>query len=157
ARCGLTAIPREFAGDVLIAYGDLPMLSPATLTAFATAHRAAASRLSFITLELADPASYGRVVRDASGAVAAIVEKRDLRTPAHHAIREINTGVYLVDAALLRELLDELKPNNDQNELYLTDIISIARGRGIDILGWRAVDAVEFAGINSMKELAFME
>ena len=129
ARCGMTAIPRDFAGDILITYGDLPMLSPSTLTTFRAAHRAAASKVSFITVTLDDPAAYGRVIRDASGEVTAIVEARDA-TPEQRAIREINTGVYIVDAAFLRDALDALAPNNAQGEYYLTDIIcDCARSR----------------------------
>jgi len=156
ARCGMTAVPRDFAGDIIVTYGDLPMLSPATLQAFRAAHRAAASRLSFISVTLADPAAYGRVLRDSSGDVTAIVEARDA-TPKQRAITEINTGVYLVDAAFLRAALDEIAPNNAQGEYYLTDIVAIARARGMRILGWRASDAAEFAGINSREELATME
>jgi bifunctional UDP-N-acetylglucosamine pyrophosphorylase/glucosamine-1-phosphate N-acetyltransferase len=156
ARCGMTAIPRDFAGDIVITYGDLPMLSPATLEAFRAAHRAAASRVSFISASIAEPAAYGRVVRDSSNEVTAIVEARDA-TPAQLAITEINTGVYLVDAAFLRQALEELSPQNAQGEYYLTDIVAIARGRGMRVLGWRAADANEFAGINSREELASME
>jgi bifunctional UDP-N-acetylglucosamine pyrophosphorylase/glucosamine-1-phosphate N-acetyltransferase len=156
ARCGMTAISRDFAGDILITYGDLPMLSPTTLTKFRDAHRAANSHLSFITVTLDDPAAYGRVVRDSAGEVAAIVEARDA-TSAQLAVNEINTGVYLVDATFLRQALEELSPQNAQGEYYLTDIIAIARARGMRILGWRADDATEFAGINSREELASME
>ncbi len=156
ARCGMTAIPRDFAGDILITYGDLPMLSPSTLTTFRAAHRAAASKVSFITVTLDDPAAYGRVIRDASGEVTAIVEARDA-TPEQRAIGEINTGVYIVDAAFLRDALHALAPNNAQGEYYLTDIIAIARARAMSVLGWRADDETEFAGINSREELATME
>ncbi len=156
ARCGMTALPRDFAGDIIITYGDLPMLSPATLAAFRAAHRAIASRLSFISANVADAGVYGRVTRDASGEVTAIVEARDA-TPAQLALTEINTGVYLVDAAFLRQALEALSPENAQGEYYLTDIIAIARARGMRVLGWRASDAAEFAGINSREELATME
>ena len=155
-RCGMAAIPRDFAGDILITYGDLPMLSPATLREFRAAHRAGASQISFITVTLPDAGAYGRVVRDSSDEVTAIVEARDA-TPAQRIITEINTGVYLVDAAFLREALDELAPNNAQGEYYLTDIVSVARARGMRILGWRAGDPAEFVGINSREELATME
>jgi bifunctional UDP-N-acetylglucosamine pyrophosphorylase/glucosamine-1-phosphate N-acetyltransferase len=156
ARCGMTEVPRSFAGDILISYGDLPMLSPATLEAFRVAHRTSASEVSFITISLPDAGAYGRVVRDSSGEVTAIVEARDA-TPEQRAITEINTGVYFVDAAFLREALEQLAPNNAQGEYYLTDIIAIAHARGTRILGWRASDATEFAGINSREELAKME
>jgi bifunctional UDP-N-acetylglucosamine pyrophosphorylase/glucosamine-1-phosphate N-acetyltransferase len=156
AKCGMTGIPADFAGDILVTYGDLPMLSRATLEAFRAAHRDAASRISFISANVANPAAYGRVVRNSSNEVTAIVEARDA-TPSQLAISEINTGVYLVDAALLREALEALAPNNAQGEYYLTDIVAVARARGMRVLGWRAADASEFAGINSREELASME
>jgi bifunctional UDP-N-acetylglucosamine pyrophosphorylase/glucosamine-1-phosphate N-acetyltransferase len=106
-------------------------------------------------VRLDDPGSYGRVVRGTRGEVAAIVEARDA-TEGQRAIKEINTGIYLADAALLRAALDELRPNNAQQELYLTDIIAIARRRGLTVNAWTAPRADEFAGINSREELARM-
>ncbi len=156
ARCGVGALPRDFDGDVLISYGDLPMIAPDTLAAFARAHRARASRLSFITVELPDGGAYGRVVRERGGEIAAIVEARDA-TAEQREIREINTGVYLADAALLRSALAEIRPDNAQREYYLTDIVAIAKRRAVAVLGWRANDPEEFAGINSREELAQME
>src|SRR5208283_2548582 len=160
ARCGLGQIPAGFTGDVFIAYGDMPAITPATLRAFLDAHRERGAKLSFISINLNDPAAYGRVIRDASGKVLKIVEYRDA-SPAERAIKEINTGFYLVDAALLRSALAELKPGNAQDEYYLTDIIAIARARGESesekVEAWVATDPAEFAGINSREELANME
>src|SRR5690242_9195958 len=156
ARCGLRALPADFAGEVLIIYGDVPMLSSATLMEFAKAHRARRSKLSFITVKLADGGAYGRVVRDGGGEVSAIVEARDA-SPTELTIREINTGVYLADAALLRELLAGLKADNAQHEYYLTDIVALAKRGGAGVFGWCASDPAEFANINSREELASME
>ena len=157
-RCGLNQIPAGFTGDVFITYGDMPAITPATLRAFLDAHRKRGAKLSFISIILDDPAAYGRVIRDASGNVNKIVEFRDA-SPAERAIREINTGCYLVDAALLRSALAELKPGNAQSEYYLTDIVAIARARGESekIEAWVATDPAQFAGINSREELANME
>jgi bifunctional UDP-N-acetylglucosamine pyrophosphorylase/glucosamine-1-phosphate N-acetyltransferase len=156
ARYGLAALGGDFAGDVLIVYGDMPMISPTTLRAFVQAHRATGAALSFISVVADDPAAYGRVVRDEHGAVGAIVEARDA-SPAQLAIAEINTGVYLVSARFLRGALAELKPANAQGEYYLTDIVAIARRRGIPVEAWCAQNPSEFAGINSREELASME
>lgn len=156
ARCALAEIPDAFAGDVLIGYGDMPRLNAATLRAFLDDHRTRRADLSFITVVLDDPAAYGRVTRDSSGNVAAIVEARDA-TAAQLAIREINTGIYLVDAALLRTALAELRDANTQHEFYLTDIVAIARAHGRNVIAWQAHDAAEFAGINSREDLAQME
>jgi bifunctional UDP-N-acetylglucosamine pyrophosphorylase / glucosamine-1-phosphate N-acetyltransferase len=156
ARVALAALPADLKGDVLITYGDMPMVSTATLDNFWAAHRKSRAKLSFVSIELTDPKAYGRVVRDENGGVARIVEHRDA-SEAERAINEINTGVYLVDAAFLRTALAELKPNNAQNEYYLTDLVAIARAHGLGVAAWIANDPAEFAGINSRMELAEME
>ncbi len=161
ARCALARLPADFTGDVLITYGDMPAIRSATLRAFLDAHRKRGAKLSFISIILDDPAAYGRVIRDASSNVDKIVEFRDA-SPAERAIKEINTGFYLVDSALLRSALAELKPANAQDEYYLTDIVAIARARSKKsenekIEAWVATDPAEFAGINSREELANME
>jgi bifunctional UDP-N-acetylglucosamine pyrophosphorylase/glucosamine-1-phosphate N-acetyltransferase len=156
ARCGLAQLPADFTGDVLITYGDMPAIKSSTLRAFLDVHRKRGAKLSFISIILDDPAAYGRVIRDASGNVDKIVEHRDA-SPAQRAIKEINTGFYLVDCALLRSALAELKPANAQDEYYLTDIVAIARDRNEKVEAWVAADPAEFAGINSREELANME
>lgn len=156
ARCALDQLPADFTGDVLITYGDSPAITSTTLRAFLDAHRKRGAKLSFISIVLDDPAAYGRVIRDASGNVDKIVEFRDA-SPAERAIKEINTGFYLVDSALLRSALAELKPANAQDEYYLTDIVAIARARREKTEAWVATDPAEFAGINSREELANME
>ncbi|HLX05108.1 MAG TPA: NTP transferase domain-containing protein, partial [Candidatus Binatus sp.] len=111
ARCGLDQLPANFNGDVLITYGDMPAIKSSTLRAFVDAHRKRAAKLSFISIILDDPSAYGRVIRDAAGNVEKIVEFRDA-SPAERAVKAINTGCYLVDSALLRSALAELKPSN---------------------------------------------
>ncbi|MDO8434640.1 MAG: bifunctional UDP-N-acetylglucosamine diphosphorylase/glucosamine-1-phosphate N-acetyltransferase GlmU [Candidatus Binatus sp.] len=156
ARCGLSEIAPTFNGEVLITYGDMPSISPATLRDFVESHRQSGAKLSFISIRLADPAAYGRVIRDSAGRVISIREARDA-SPAERAIGEINTGVYLVEASLLRSALANLKPNNAQKEYYLTDIVADAVSRGEKVAAWIAHDPAEFAGINSREELASME
>ena len=156
ARCALGQLPASFTGDVLITYGDMPAVTSSTLRAFLYAHRKRGAKLSFISIVLDDPAAYGRVIRDSSGAVEKIVEFRDA-SPAERAVREINTGCYLVQSALLRSALAEIKPGNAQDEYYLTDMVAIARGRGEKVEAWVADDPAQFAGINSREELANME
>jgi bifunctional UDP-N-acetylglucosamine pyrophosphorylase / glucosamine-1-phosphate N-acetyltransferase len=158
ARCAVDQLPANFTGDVLITYGDSPAITSTTLRAFLDAHRKRGAKLSFVSIVLDDPAAYGRVIRDASGNVDKIVEFRDA-SPAERAVKEINTGFYLVDSALLRSALAELKPANAQDEYYLTDIVAIARARSENekIEAWVAADPAEFAGINSREELANME
>src|SRR5208283_2677587 len=156
ARCALDQLPASFAGDVLITYGDMPAIKSSTLRAFLDAHRKRGAKLSFISINLDDPAAYGRVIRDAAGNVDKIVEFRDA-SPAERAIKEINAGCYIVDITFLRSAIAELKPGNAQDEYYLTDIVAIARARREKVEAWVTTDPTEFAGINSREELANME
>ena len=156
ARVGMRMLPDSFEGNVMLVYGDMPRISPATLARFIASHREGGTPLSLISARVESPASYGRIVRDSSGAVSAIVEAADA-TPVELAIDEINTGVYLVDAAVLRHALGELRPANAQGEYYLTDIVAAARRRGLKVHAWIAERPAEFAGVNSREELAEME
>jgi bifunctional UDP-N-acetylglucosamine pyrophosphorylase / glucosamine-1-phosphate N-acetyltransferase len=156
ARAGLRMLPVDFTGDVLIGYGDMPMLNPATLRDFIGYHRSSTNVLSFISVKMADGGSYGRVFRDAHGAVEAIVEARDA-TPQQLFIAEINTGIYLASADFMRSALAEIQSDNAQNEYYLTDIVAISRRLRVRANAWIAPDAAEFGGVNSREELAQME
>jgi bifunctional UDP-N-acetylglucosamine pyrophosphorylase / glucosamine-1-phosphate N-acetyltransferase len=156
ARAALKAFPPDFDGVVLITYGDIPLITADTLRAFRRAHRASGATLSFISIRIPDPKAYGRVVRDDAGGVLKIVEARDA-DDRERAINEINTGVYLADMAFLRSALKELRPNNQQGEYYLTDLVAIARARNLVVDAWVATEETEFANINSRMEMAEME
>jgi bifunctional UDP-N-acetylglucosamine pyrophosphorylase/glucosamine-1-phosphate N-acetyltransferase len=156
ARVGMRMLPDDFAGDVMLVYGDMPRISPETLERFIASHRESGASLSLVSARPESPGSYGRIVRNSSGAVTAIVEASDA-TPAELAIDEINTGVYLVDSDLLRGALGELRPANAQGEYYLTDIVAAARRRGLKVHAWTAEHPAEFAGVNSREELSQME
>ena len=153
ARCGMTALPDSFRGEVLITYGDLPRLRAATVASFIEAHRHSGAALSFISVDLEDAGSYGRVVRDQAGNVTAIVEAKDA-SPLEREIREINTGVYAASADFLRGALGAIGSNNAQGEYYLTDLVAIARSCGLQVEAFKAAQMSEFAGINSREELA---
>lgn len=147
---GLSAIA-GFKGKVVTLYGDVPLLRASTL---ATVERTANKcELALLTARVSDPAGYGRVLRDGAQ-VLEIVEHKDA-TAEQRAIEEINVGVYCADAALIREAVGGLKPNNQQKELYLTDVVKLAAGRGKT----RAVsvDPEEVRGINTRAELAEAE
>src|SRR5262245_4491002 len=145
-----------FDGDVLVLYGDVPLVRPATLRQLLDAHRAAGADLSLLTLCFADPTGYGRILRDSTGMVVGIVEERDA-TGAERAITEVNPGFYVARAAVLFPLLAELRPNNQQQELYLTDVVGLAARAGLRVCGVRAERPEELAGINTRAELADME
>jgi bifunctional UDP-N-acetylglucosamine pyrophosphorylase / glucosamine-1-phosphate N-acetyltransferase len=142
-----------FAGDVLILVGDAPLVDGELLRALVQAHRAAGARATVATAVLAEPAHYGRVVRGADGGVDHIVEARD--ASAHElAIAEVNTGFYVVDAALLRAVLPRLRPTNAQGELYLTDAVQLAIADGARVAAYVVRDPQVMLAINSRVELA---
>ena len=117
--CALAALPAELTGPVVVTSGDVPLLDTATLEALVAQHRERGDAVTLLTTELDDPAGYGRVIR-AGGpdalAVAGVVEHRDA-TPEQRAVREINAGVYVFDAAHLRAALATLGTDNDQGEM----------------------------------------
>src|SRR5262249_52314805 len=128
--CGLSALPDDFTGIVVVTYGDVPLLDADTLAGLIAAHSAKSAAATVLTTTLPDPTGYGRVVRTADGEVSGIVEQADA-SPSQREIREINAGVYAFDIAALRSALSRLRPHNAQQELYLTDVVSILRSDGL--------------------------
>ena len=138
-------------GDVLVLYGDTPLLRPETIERIrALKHE---RRADLVMLTACAKNIPGRVLRDADGRVARIIEASDA-SPAELEIEERNTGVYLFGAELLREGLAALEPKNKQGELYLTDVVSYAVEKGLRVEGLEIEDADECLGINTRKELA---
>ncbi len=149
-RAGLAAIPGH-RGRVLVLYGDVPLLRPASLARLERA--AGRASLALLTAEVDAPFGYGRILRQ-HGHVTGVVEEKDA-TPAQRALREINVGVYLCDAALLRRAVGRVRRNNRQREAYLTDVVGLAaRGGGAVAV---AADPTEVVGVNSRAELARAE
>jgi bifunctional UDP-N-acetylglucosamine pyrophosphorylase / glucosamine-1-phosphate N-acetyltransferase len=150
-RCGLEALPASPTGPVLVTYGDVPLLRPETLDALLGEHTGAACTV--LTSELDDPTGYGRVLRAADGSVTRIVEHADA-TAEQRAVREVNSGVYAFDGAFLASGLGRLGTSNSQQELYLTDLVEIARGDGARVGGLRCADPWEVTGVNDRVQLA---
>ena len=119
----------ELHGDVIVTYGDVPLLTGDTLGELVQAHRAQASAVTVLTAQVSDPTGYGRVLRDRSGHVSGVVEHRDA-DEEQLRITEINSGIYVFDAETLKAGLAELRPDNSQGELYLTDVLASARRAG---------------------------
>ena len=145
-----------FDGDVLIAYGDTPLLSADTLARVLAARRsAAAPAVVVLGFRPADPGDYGRLVTGADGSLEAIVEAKDA-APEQLGIGLCNSGVMAVDGRRLFDLIDGIGSDNAKNEYYLTDVVGLARGQG---LGCAVVEApeAELLGVNSRAELAMAE
>jgi bifunctional UDP-N-acetylglucosamine pyrophosphorylase / glucosamine-1-phosphate N-acetyltransferase len=153
-RCGLTVLPADFAGTVLVTYGDVPLLDTATLHTLLHRHAEAGNAVTMLTTELPDPTGYGRVLRAGpGGAVTAVVEQRDA-SPEQLAITEVNSGVYAFDGKLLADALSRLAPQNAQCELYLTDVPAIAHGDGHRVGTVRIDDPWLVTGVNDRAQLA---
>jgi bifunctional UDP-N-acetylglucosamine pyrophosphorylase / glucosamine-1-phosphate N-acetyltransferase len=146
----------DFNGTVLVLYGDTPLLTPATLAAMVAA-RKARTEPSVVVLGFrpSDPGAYGRLVIGADGRLEAIVEARDA-TPSERAITLCNSGVMAIDGRHLFLLLDAVGCDNAKGEYYLTDIVKLARGRGL-VCRHIEADAHELMGVNSRAELAEAE
>ncbi len=143
----------DFEGDVLVLNGDVPALRPETIAALVETHRAAAAAATVLSFEPADAAAYGRIVRDANGRLARIVEARDA-SPEELALGEVNSGIYVFDAAKLWPALERLSPHNAQGELYVTDTLGILAADGETCAVQLAEDPLEADGINTRAELA---
>jgi bifunctional UDP-N-acetylglucosamine pyrophosphorylase/glucosamine-1-phosphate N-acetyltransferase len=141
---------------VVVLYADMPLLRPETLQELIAAQRAnAAGSLAMLTVTLAEPRGFGRVVRAADGSVAAIVEEAEC-TPEQRAIRELNAGVYVFDSAWLWQALTRIQPKS-KGEYYLTDLIEIAVADGRRVVGVPVSDPDEVIGINTRVHLAEAE
>jgi len=143
----------ELAGAVLVTCGDVPLLRGETLAALLETHEGSGFAATVLTAEVPDPRGYGRIVRDAAGEVAAIVEQKDA-DEAQRAIAEINSGVYVFDGKILRDALGRLSTENAQGEEYLTDVLGILRGDGRHVGAVVTPDHHEILGVNDRAQLA---
>lgn len=151
--CGLGALPGDFTGTVVVTSGDVPLLDAATLSELVTAHTATPTAATVLTTTLGDPTGYGRVLRTQDGEVIGIVEQADA-TESQRQIQEVNAGVYAFDIAALRSALSRLHTDNAQQELYLTDVISILRSDGRTVRANHVDDATLVAGVNDRVQLS---
>jgi bifunctional UDP-N-acetylglucosamine pyrophosphorylase / glucosamine-1-phosphate N-acetyltransferase len=142
-------------GTLVLLYGDVPLLRPATLHALVDAHQTRGAAATVLTARVDRPQGYGRIVRD-NGRIAAIVEDKDA-TPEQRAIDEINSGIYALDLAPLFDALRSLRARNAQGEYYLTDLVRAYRDRGLGVETVTVADPNEILGVNSRKELADVE
>jgi bifunctional UDP-N-acetylglucosamine pyrophosphorylase/glucosamine-1-phosphate N-acetyltransferase len=141
---------------VCILCGDTPLIRPETLAAMLAQHRQNGADLTLMTTILEEPFGYGRILRDDSGAVAAVVEEKDA-DPAQRALREINAGIYLAEREALFNALAQVGRNNSQGEVYLTDVVALLRGMGRVVRPFVHPAALDVLGVNSRVELARAE
>jgi bifunctional UDP-N-acetylglucosamine pyrophosphorylase/glucosamine-1-phosphate N-acetyltransferase len=138
---------------VLILFGDVPLLRPATCERLL--EETPAGDVAVLTVDMDDPTGYGRIIREGSE-VSCIVEEKDAG-PDERAVQEINTGVLACPADKLRSWLEDLGNDNSQGEYYLTDVIAMAVNDGVTVHGVKADSWTEVMGINDKKQLAEAE
>ena len=148
----LEAIPAD--GMTLILYGDVPLLRAETLERLVK--EAADGSFGLLTVNLDDPAGYGRIVRDGAGNVCRIVEHKDANAE-ELAIREINTGIMAINSADLHRWIPALDNSNAQGEYYLTDCVAAAVADGVRIVSVLAASETEVTGVNNRLQLAALE
>ncbi|MEU6645681.1 bifunctional UDP-N-acetylglucosamine diphosphorylase/glucosamine-1-phosphate N-acetyltransferase GlmU [Saccharomonospora sp. NPDC046836] len=151
--CALDALPPGLSGTVLVTYGDVPLLDTETLSTLLAEHTRRANAVTVLTAVAENPEGYGRIVRDASGALTGIVEHKDA-TDEQLAITEINSGVYAFDADVLADGLARLSTDNAQGELYLTDVLGSARADGRTVGALVVDDPWLTEGINDRVQLS---
>jgi bifunctional UDP-N-acetylglucosamine pyrophosphorylase / glucosamine-1-phosphate N-acetyltransferase len=152
----LQALPELDDGQptTLVLNGDVPLIRPATAAALAAA--CGGEKLALLTITLADPSGYGRIVRAPDGSVRAIVEQKDA-TAEQRALGEVYTGIMAAPTAALKRWVAALKDDNAQREYYLTDVVALAVADGVPVVAAPAHDETEVLGVNSPSQLAELE
>jgi len=146
----------DHGGPVLVMNGDHPLYRARTFAAMRDAFEKTKADLEILVTDMPNPTGYGRVLRDAGGRIARIVEEAEC-SDTMKRVSEVNLGAYLADARLLFELLDRVRDDNEKGEFYITDVVEIARQMGKSVEASRADDWCESLGINTKTELSRAE
>ena len=146
----------DFDGNVLVLSGDVPMLSTATLQTLIQVHQQAKAVGTVLTVKAPDPTGYGRVLRDANGAVSGIVEHKDA-TEEERQVDEINAGVYVFNSKALFQALPRIGNENVQGEYYLPDVLSVFLQDKLTVAAHCSDSFNEIQGINTVDQLAQVE
>jgi bifunctional UDP-N-acetylglucosamine pyrophosphorylase/glucosamine-1-phosphate N-acetyltransferase len=136
---------------VVVVNGDTPLVRPETLKKFIMLHKKKRNDLSLLSFTASNPGSYGRIIRNDRGEVLSVIEDRDATT-AQKTITEVNSGVYAIEPEILH-LLTEIKLNASKGEYYLTDIVHIAKAKGLKMDAFMMGSEEEFLGVNTIHEL----
>ena len=138
--------------SLLVVCGDTPLISRISLAEMIEIHRANKLAITMLTLDMAEPADYGRIIRGQDGNVVSIREAKDC-SPEQLGIKEVNLAVYLFDGKLLFDKVSSISNNNRQKEYYLTDLVEMAAASGGKVVAIKEVDEVSTLGINSPEDL----
>src|SRR6056297_3477447 len=154
-QCALPELPHHIE-NVIILCGDVPLITEKTLNALVHTHLAHQNAVTLLGVNLEDPSGYGRLVTDPDGNVIRIVEEADA-TELEKGISTINSGIYCIHRGFLEQTIAQLKSDNAQNELYLTDLIEIAATNNESVGMIRAPEPLELLGINTLDDLKQLE
>jgi UDP-N-acetylglucosamine diphosphorylase/glucosamine-1-phosphate N-acetyltransferase len=146
----------DFSGTIVVMNGDVPCLRAETIRNFISYHEGEDAAVTVLTAVLDDPAGYGRIVRNGSGALLKITEEKDA-TAEERKIDEINSGLFCFDKELLFDALDTVGRDNVQGEYYLTDMIEIMRKKGLSLRAFCVRDPREVSGVNTSDELKIVQ
>lgn len=155
AQCAIEELG-DFSGNVLITYGDIPLVKPETFKDAVIHHDKQNATVTLISIKGEYDNWYGRVVRDTENRVTKIVERKDCN-PSELLLDETNSGIYVVESSFLKPALEKLDSNNSQKEYYLTDIVEQAESEGQTVEAMVCFDADELRGINTQQELKKVE
>lgn len=147
---------RDYDGHLIVCCGDAPLMKQETFQALARTHLADGNACTLLSARLEDGGSYGRVLREADGTFRCIVEARDC-TPEQAAVTEVNTGTYVFHVPSLLSVLDQLRNDNAQGELYLTDVPALLKAQGARVGLCDTCSPDEMLGVNTVEQLSQVE
>lgn len=147
---------KDFDGDVLILSGDVPLLKYETIEKFLSFHQSNNFKASLLSAIFEDPFGYGRIIRDDKLNFVDIKEEKD-SSEEEKKIKEINSGIYIIESKLLFEAIKTLKTDNAQGEYYLTDVFKYFKNNGIKIGAVPVDNNIEICGINTIEQLKELE
>jgi len=152
------AIPlfEPYIKDILVLCGDVPLIQEKTLQILLDGHKENQAKVSVLAVDVDDPKGYGRIVLDENNNMVCIKEEADA-SATEKKIKTINTGIYCFDKELLISAIDQIKPDNNQAEYYLTDVIEIAQKRNEKIVVVTMDDARQVIGVNTLEDLSRAE
>lgn len=153
-KCATKFIGSE--GETLILFGDTPLITGATLSKLVEYHRQNENMVTVLSAIVANPAGYGRIIRNEAGEFEKSVEHKDASETELLSL-EVNSGMYVFDSKELNEALNELKTNNSQGEYYLPDTLTIIKAKGLKADAYVLEDAMEMTGVNDQDQLKAVE
>jgi len=144
----------DFSGNIIVLYGDVPLISSNELKQFITQHESQNNDVTVMTADYPDPTGYGRIIKD-NGVFVKIVEQKDC-TVEELKVTEINSGIMVFKSEILKKYLSELQNDNNQAEYYLTDMVEILLKNGHKVSAWMTDKSEQVYGVNTPEHLEYL-